>query len=61
MRVASEDSTKASSFDELSARIRTNPEFAGKIYDLLAPGATIIVTDEGAVKNASRDLAIMAN
>jgi hypothetical protein len=61
MRVASEDGTKASSFDELSARIRTHPEFAGKIYDLLTPGATIIVTDEGAMTNASRDLAIMGN
>ena len=39
----------------------TTPEFAGKVYDTLTPGATIIVTDQPAVRKASRDFTILAD
>ena len=40
---------------DLATRIRFSPEFAQKLHDTLAPGATIIVTDAPAVRKASRD------
>jgi hypothetical protein len=45
----------------LAKRVRLSPEFAAKVYDALTPGATIIVTDEPAVRKASRDFAILAD
>jgi len=33
----------------------------GKLYDTLTPGATIIVTDQPAVRQASRDFTILAD
>ncbi|MCE9610322.1 MAG: L,D-transpeptidase [Chthoniobacter sp.] len=46
---------------DLAPRIRFSPEFAGKLHDTLAPGATIIVTDQPAVRKASRDFTILAD
>jgi hypothetical protein len=31
-----------------------NPEFAGKVYDTLAPGTTVIVTDQPVVRNRGK-------
>jgi hypothetical protein len=39
--------------------VRISPEFAGKVYDMLKPGATLIVTDQPAVRKASRDFTIL--
>lgn len=61
MTVATEDNSKRSSFEELAKRVSFNPEFATKLYDALTPGATIIVTDEAALRKAPRDLTIMTN
>jgi hypothetical protein len=47
--------------DDLGSRLRVNPEFATKLYDAIAPGTTIIVTDQPAVRGASRDFAVLAN
>lgn len=60
MTVASQDPENASEFDELAERIRTSPEFATKVYDLLTPGTTLVVTDEPAVRNANRNFTIIA-
>jgi hypothetical protein len=38
-----------------------SPEFAGKLYDTLTPGVTIIVTNQPAVRQASRDFTILAD
>jgi hypothetical protein len=46
---------------ELAKRVRISPEFAGKVYDMLKPGATIIVTDQPAVRKASSDFTILAD
>ena len=45
----------------LAKRIRISPDLAGKVYDMLTPGATIIVTDDPAVRKASRDFTILAD
>jgi hypothetical protein len=61
MSVQSEASGRGTDIGDLARRIRLSPEFAGKVYDTLAPGATIIVTDQPAVRRASRDFTILAN
>ncbi|MGV3532288.1 MAG: L,D-transpeptidase [Chthoniobacteraceae bacterium] len=34
----------------VAQRLRFSPEFAGKVYDLIAPGTTVIVTDQPVVR-----------
>ncbi len=55
MRVTSDARGRRVNADELAARLRFNPEFATKLYDTLTPGATVIVTDQAAVRKASPD------
>ncbi len=31
--------------EDIKSRLRMNPEFATKVYDAIAPGTTVIVTD----------------
>ena len=31
---------------KIASRLRLNPEFAGKVYDTITPGTTIIITDQ---------------
>jgi len=40
--------------EKIASRLRINPEFAGKVYDTIAPGTTVIVTDRPVVRNALR-------
>ncbi len=61
MVVATDDVGRGISLDDLGKRVRVNPEFAGKVYDVLTPGATIIVTDQPAVRKANRDFTILTN
>ncbi len=44
--------------EEIASRLRMNPEFAGKVYDTLAPGTTVIITDQPVVRSR-RDAAIL--
>lgn len=37
--------------DKIASRLRFSPEFAGKLYDTVAPGTTVIVTDQPAVRD----------
>lgn len=37
--------------EDISSRLRMNPEFASKVYDTLAPGATVVVTDQPVVRS----------
>jgi hypothetical protein len=37
--------------DEIAARLRINPEFCGKVYDVITPGTTVIITDQPVVRN----------
>ena len=37
--------------ERVASRLRLNPEFAGKVYDTLTPGTTVIVTDQPVVRN----------
>jgi lipoprotein-anchoring transpeptidase ErfK/SrfK len=61
MNVQSDATSRSSDAGALAKRIRVSPEFAGKVYDALKPGATIIVTDQPAVRKASRDFTILAD
>ena len=40
--------------DKIAARLRINPEFAGKVYDTLTPGTTVIITDQPVVRNRGK-------
>ena len=61
MGVESDAASRSTDIRDLGQRVRFSPEFAGKIYDALTPGATVIVTDEQAVREASRDFTILTN
>lgn len=43
---------------EIASRLRINPEFATKLYDTIAPGTTVIVTDQPVVRSR-RDAAVL--
>src|SRR3954471_6115757 len=55
------DASSRGDFAGLSKRVRISPEFAGKVYEALKPGATIIVTDQPAVRKQNRDFTILAD
>ena len=38
------------SSEKIASRLRINPEFAGQVYDAIAPGTTVIVTDKPVVR-----------
>ena len=59
MSVPSDASSRNADAAALAKRIRISPEFAGKVYEALKPGATIIVTDQPAIRKASRDFTIL--
>jgi lipoprotein-anchoring transpeptidase ErfK/SrfK len=61
MQTLSDDSGRGVSFDELGKRLVVNPEFATRLYDELKPGATIIVTDQPAVRRQVPGFTILAN
>ena len=41
------------SLNDLARRVRVPPEFVAKVYDILPPGATIVVTDDPALPSAT--------
>jgi hypothetical protein len=45
----------------LAPKVRFSQEFAQKLYDVLSPGATIIVTDRPAARKSITDLNILTN
>jgi len=61
MSVQSDAASRDDDASQLAKRVRMSPEFAGKVYDTLTPGATIIVTDQPAVRQATRDFTILAD
>ncbi len=61
MTVATNEAGRDIGIDDLGKRVRINPEFTEKLYDVLTPGATVIVTDEAAVRKANRDFTILTN
>jgi hypothetical protein len=50
MAVGTEGSTTLA---DLARRVRVSPEFAEKVYDLITPGTTIVVTDAPALPSTS--------
>ena len=61
MSVQSDAKSRPADIRKLAERVKISPEFAGKLYDSLTPGATIIVTDEPAIRRANRDFTIMTD
>jgi hypothetical protein len=37
--------------EKIASRLRFNPEFASKVYDVIAPGTTVIITDQPVVRS----------
>ena len=52
MSVAS--SGRGGDAEKISSRLRLNPEFATKVYDTIAPGTTVIVTDQPVVRSRGK-------
>ena len=44
--------------EEIASRLRINPEFAGKVYETISPGTTVIITDQPVVRSR-RNAAIL--
>jgi lipoprotein-anchoring transpeptidase ErfK/SrfK len=61
MRVTTDDVGRRIDPDDLAPRLHFNPEFATKLYDVVEAGTTIIVTDQPAIRKASRDFTVMTN
>jgi hypothetical protein len=61
MSVQSDAASRSADVAALAKRVRISPEFARKVYDTLKTGATLIVTDQPAVRKASRDFTILAD
>jgi hypothetical protein len=40
--------------EKIASRLRINPEFAVKVYDMLRPGTTVIITDQPVVRHHHR-------
>ena len=40
--------------DKIASRLRINPEFAAKVYDMLTPGTTVIITDQPVVRSRGK-------
>lgn len=36
--------------EKIASRLRVNPEFAQKVYDTIAPGTTVVITDKSIVR-----------
>lgn len=60
MRVSSERGPRTDA-EQLGARVRVHPLFAAKLYDILEPGTTVIVTDEPVARKLTSDFTIMTN
>ncbi len=57
--VSTDEAGRNISFDDLGKRVHFNPDFAAKLYEVITPGTTIIVTDMPAVRKAVRDFTIL--
>ena len=44
-------SSRSVDAEKSASRLRVNPEFANKVYDTLAPGTTVIITDKPVVRS----------
>lgn len=46
--------------EKVASRLHINPEFAAKVYDTIAPGTTVIITDQPVVRSR-RNAAVLEN
>jgi len=56
-----ETSRRKREIEDIAPRLHVNPEFATLLYDTISSGATVIITDQPAIRDASRDFSVMTN
>lgn len=61
MNVPTDDAGRRVSLDDLAKRVRISPDFAAKLDDLLTPGATIVVTDDPAIRRANPNFSVLTD
>jgi len=61
MEVTANSGVSNVSAEELGKRLRIAPGFAERLYDLVLPGTTVVVTDDPALRDANPNLTIIAN
>jgi len=61
MNVSTDNAGRGVGLYDLGKRIRFSPEFAASLYDALTPGATIVVTDDPAVRNPNPNFTVLAD
>ena len=61
MIVGTDSTGRRISLDDLGKRIHISPDFAGKLYDSLMPGATIVVTDDPALRHGNPNLTMLTD
>ena len=60
MRVSTDKGPRLDA-DDLGRRVAVNPLFAAKVYEILRPGTTVIVTDDPVARKINRDFTIITN
>ena len=60
MDVTNDSANASATTDQLGKRLRLAPAFAEKLYDILAPGSTVVVTDEPALPDADPNFTIVS-
>jgi hypothetical protein len=61
MEVRTDSNDASATTEELGKRLRIAPAFAQKLYDILSPGSTVVVTNDPALPDADPNLTIIAN
>ena len=59
MAVKTDSKKNDTTLDDLARRVRVAPEFAEKVYDIVSPGTTIVVTDAPALRTSPSDRAVL--
>ena len=59
MAVKTDPKTNHNSLEDLARRVHVAPEFAEKVYNIVAPGTTIVVTDAPALRTSPSDRATL--
>ena len=59
MAVRTDSKKKATTLDDLAGRVHVPTEFAEKVYDIVVPGTTMVVTDAPAIRPSSSGQSVL--
>lgn len=59
MAIKTDSKNNDTTLENLGRRVRVAPEFAEKVYDIVSPGTTIVVTDAPALRTSPSDRAVL--